>query len=54
MSKLPPKAVAGVLIGTSLVVGIGATLTVIEVGHSGATSVWHDTSTGDTGDTDDD
>jgi hypothetical protein len=43
MGKVPPKVVAGVLIGASLVVGIGATWTVVEVGHSGATSVWSDT-----------
>jgi hypothetical protein len=39
--------VAGVLIGASFVVGIGATWTVIDVGHSGATSVWHDTAGND-------
>jgi hypothetical protein len=43
MGKVPPKVVAGVLIGASVVVGAGATWTVVEVGHSGATSVWHDT-----------
>ena len=42
LDKVPPKAIAGVLIGASLIVGIGATWTVVEVGHSGATSVWHD------------
>jgi hypothetical protein len=45
LGKVPPKVVTGVLIAGSLVAGIGATWTVIEVGHSGATSVWHDTST---------
>ena len=46
LAKVPPKAVAGVLIAASLVAGIGATWTVVEVGHSGANSVWHDTSSG--------
>ncbi len=44
--KLSPKVVAGVLIGASVIAGVGATWTVIEVGHSGATAVWHDTPTG--------
>ncbi len=45
LGKVPPKAVAAVLIGASVITGLGATYTVIEVGHSGATSVWHDTAT---------
>jgi hypothetical protein len=32
--------VTGVLVAVSLIAGIGATWTVIEVGHSGAASVW--------------
>ncbi len=31
-----------VLVGAPLIVGIGATYTVIDVGHSGAKSVWND------------
>jgi hypothetical protein len=45
LGKVPPKVVAGVLISASVIAGVGATWTVIEVGHSGATSVWSDTST---------
>jgi hypothetical protein len=37
---LPARAVTGVLVAVSLIAGIGATWTVIEVGHSGAASVW--------------
>ncbi|MGE5209939.1 MAG: DUF2231 domain-containing protein [Acidobacteriota bacterium] len=44
IGKVSPKAVSAVLIGASVIAGIGATWTVIEVGHSGATSVWQDTS----------
>jgi hypothetical protein len=43
LGKVSPKLIAAVLISTSVVAGIGATWTVIDVGHSGATSVWHDT-----------
>lgn len=43
LGTIPPKLVAGVVIGASIVVGIGATWTVVDVGHSGATSVWDDT-----------
>ena len=43
LGKVSPKVVTVVLIGASLIGGVGATWTVIEVGHSGATSVWHDT-----------
>jgi hypothetical protein len=46
LGKVPPNAVAGVLIAASLVAGIGATWTVIDVGHSGAKSVWSATNTG--------
>jgi len=44
LGKVSPKVVSGVLISASLIAGVGATWTVIEVGHSGATSVWDDTS----------
>lgn len=42
LGKVSPKVVAGVLISASVIAGVGATWTVIEVGHSGATSVWSD------------
>jgi hypothetical protein len=41
-----PRIVTAVLVGASLIVGAGATWTVIEVGHSGATSVWNDVTDG--------
>ena len=37
-----PRVVTAVLVGASLIIGIGATYTVIDVGHSGAKSVWSD------------
>jgi Predicted membrane protein (DUF2231) len=40
--KPSPRVVTAVLVGASLIVGIGATYTVIDVGHSGAKSVWND------------
>jgi hypothetical protein len=43
LGKVSPKVATGVLVGASLIVGVGATWTVIDVGHSGATSVWNDT-----------
>ena len=42
LDSLSPRVVTAVLVGASLIVGVGATWTVIEVGHSGATSVWSD------------
>jgi hypothetical protein len=42
LGSLSPRVVTAVLVGASLIVGVGATWTVIEVGHSGATSVWDD------------
>jgi len=42
LGRVSPRIVAAVLITTSVVAGMGATWTVIDVGHSGATSVWHD------------
>lgn len=38
--RLSPRAVTAVLLGASLIAAAGATWTVIDVGHSGATSVW--------------
>ncbi len=46
LGSLSPRVVTAVLVGASLIVGVGATWTVIEVGHSGATSVWNDVSAG--------
>ena len=46
LGSLSPRVVTAVLVGASLIVGVGATWTVIEVGHSGATSVWNDVSEG--------
>ncbi len=43
--KLSPRVVTAVLVGASLIVGIGATVTVIDVGHSGAKSVWDNVGT---------
>ncbi len=40
--KPSPRVVTAVLVGASLIVGLGATYTVIDVGHSGAKSVWND------------
>jgi hypothetical protein len=42
VDKPSPRVVTAVLVGASLIVGIGATYTVIDVGHSGAKSVWND------------
>jgi len=36
----PPRVVTGVLVAAAVLVGVGATWTVIDVGHSGAASVW--------------
>ena len=47
LDSLSPRLVTAVLVGASLIVGVGATWTVIEVGHSGATSVWNDVTDGD-------
>ncbi len=44
LKRVSPTVVSAVLIGASVVAGIGATWTVIDVGHSGATSVWQDVS----------
>ncbi len=44
LGKVSPHVVTAILVGGSLIVGIGATWTVVEVGHSGAKSVWNDVS----------
>jgi len=49
LGKVSPKVATGVLTGASLIGGVGANWTVIGVGHSGATSVWHDTTVGNNG-----
>ncbi len=41
-TQLPANAVTAVLIVAALVTGVGATWTVIDVGHSGAKATWHD------------
>lgn len=40
--KVKPAVVTGVLTAGALVAGIGATATVIDVGHSGAKATWND------------
>jgi hypothetical protein len=56
--KVKPAVVTGVLTAGALVAGIGATVTVIDVGHSGAKATWNDVqanpSGGDDYDDDDD
>jgi hypothetical protein len=42
LGGLSTRTVTAVLLGASLIVAAGATWTVIDVGHSGATSVWSD------------
>ena len=41
LGTTPINVVGGVLIFAAAISGVGATWTVIEVGHSGATAVWH-------------
>ena len=41
--KLTPTVVTSTAVALALVTGVGATYTVIDVGHSGAKSVWEDT-----------
>jgi hypothetical protein len=53
LGRLSPLAVTTVLVGASLIVAVAATWTVIDVGHSGAQSVWSD-APGDVSDDDDD
>ncbi len=43
LSRVPSGAVTGVLVALALVVGIGATWTIVDAGHSGARAVWNDT-----------
>jgi hypothetical protein len=40
--KVKPAVVTGVLSVAALVVGIGATATIIDVGHSGAKATWNE------------
>jgi uncharacterized membrane protein len=44
--KVKPAVVTGVLTVGALVAGIGATVTVVDVGHSGAKSVWDEVGSG--------
>lgn len=46
LRRTSPLVVTAVLLGASLIVGVGATWTVVDVGHSGAKSVWNDVSKG--------
>lgn len=47
---LPTKTVTAVVVAVSLVVGVGATWTVVDVGHSGAKATWDDVGAEDEGD----
>ena len=40
--SLPPRTVTAAVVAVSLVAGVGATWTVIDVGHSGAKATWND------------
>ena len=44
------RPVTAVIVVLSLVIGVGATWTVIDVGHSGAKATWDDVGEGDGGD----
>ena len=46
---LPARTVTAVVVAASLVVGVGATWTVIDVGHSGAKATWDDVGSEDRG-----
>ena len=46
---LPTRAVTGVLVVVALVTGVGATWTIVEVGHSGAKATWDDVGRAETG-----
>lgn len=43
LTRIPQGALTGVLVAIALVVGVGATWTIIDAGHSGARAVWEDT-----------
>lgn len=43
VDKPTPGAVTAILVGLALISGIGATATVVSVGHSGAKATWGDT-----------
>ncbi|MGD9996529.1 MAG: DUF2231 domain-containing protein [Ilumatobacteraceae bacterium] len=49
MPDVPVKAATAVLLVGSLAAGAGATVTVVQVGHSGAKATWHDTESGGDG-----
>jgi hypothetical protein len=40
--SLPARTVTAAVVAVSLVAGVGATWTVIDVGHSGAEATWND------------
>ena len=46
---LPAKPITAAVVAISLVVGVGATWTVIDVGHSGAKATWDDVGEADGG-----
>lgn len=46
--NLPARTVTAAVVAVSLIAGVGATWTVIDVGHSGAKATWNDV--GDDGD----
>lgn len=43
LDKPSPKVLNAALVSLALVAGVGATVTVIDVGHSGAKATWNDT-----------
>ena len=49
LAKMSTRALTAGLVVAALVTGVGATWTVIEVGHSGAKATWHDVAPSDDG-----
>jgi hypothetical protein len=47
--SLPVRTVTAAVVAVSLVAGVGATWTVIDVGHSGAKATWNDVGAEDDG-----
>ena len=47
--SLPVRTVSAAVVAVSLVAGVGATWTVIDVGHSGAKATWNDVGAEDDG-----
>lgn len=43
LGKPSPRVANAVIVGLSLIAGVGATVTVIDVGHSGAKATWDNT-----------